>query len=273
MWIEDGEIQVTSTLGQGSVFWFEIDLPARESLLGCQLTSSPSRLVGFRGQAPPILIMDERPDNRAIVVNFLSPLGFEIVEAATREEGLAQAKQSQPGLILLDLVKPGLDGEETIRLLRQESNLSQVAIIAIVDQTWTQEQPLSSPEGCDAFLPKPIDFKKLLEMIEVHLGVEWIYESISPTHLSSQETVDQDSEENDSLSPKVVIVAPPTEELTLLMELAKQGNIARILERVSQIKQLGSQYEPFAQRLAQLAESFQEKKLRQFIEKYFEERS
>ncbi|MGK7936042.1 MAG: ATP-binding protein [Xenococcaceae cyanobacterium] len=263
-----GEIQVESTLGQGSVFWFEVKLPEIKWEHRLKPTDSKSRIIGFRGQAQPILIVDDKTHNRDILVKLLSPLGFEVIEATNGEEGLAKAKQDQPGLILLDLVMPVLDGFETSRRIRQEPNFQEVPIIAISASILPQEQLLSYQAGCNAFLSKPIDFKRLLEMIEVHLEVEWIYEPIRPTTLPHQETVNQNSEEDDSLSP---LVAPPDEELALLLELAKQGNIARILERVALLEQLGSNYLPFAQRLRQLAESFQEIKLRQFIEGQIQE--
>ena len=78
---------------------------------------------------------------------------------------------------------------------------------------------------------------------------------------SNSPKVNQNSEEDSDRAP---LVAPPDEKLSLLLELAKRGNIAGILERATTIEQLGSQYLPFAQKLHQLAESFQEKKLRQF---------
>ena len=107
-------------------------------------------------------------------------------------------------------------------------------------------------------------------MIQSHLGIEWTYDSISPTTFPHSEVVNQVSGEESASSP---IIAPPTEELALLLELAKQGNIGRILERAVLIEQLGSQYLPFAQKLRQLAESFQEKQLRQFIEEQIREGS
>ena len=260
-----GEIHVKSILGQGSTFWFEIDLPARESDHRVKPTDSKPRIIGFRGQARPILIVDDKIDNRAVLVNFLSPLGFEAVEAANGEEGLAQARQSQPGFILMDLVMPVLDGFETSRRIRQDPNLSQIPIIAISASVLPEEQTLAEQAGCNAFLPKPIDFERLLDMIQVHLELEWIYESVNPTTLPRQEVDNQDSGEDSASSP---LVAPPDEEMKLLLELSKQGNITRILKRADKLEQLGSPYLPFAQRLRQLAESFQEKKLRQFVEKY-----
>ena len=82
-----------------------------------------------------------------------------------------------------------------------------------------------------------------------------------------------DNQGNGENSVNLPIIAPPSEELTVLLKLAKQGNIGRILERAVIIEQLGSQYLPFAQKLRQLAESFQEKQLRQFIEEQIREDS
>ena len=258
-----GEIKVKSVIGQGSVFWFEVDLPAIESSPVIKQTDSKPRIIGFRGQAPSILVVDDKAYNRAILVKFLSPLGFEVLEAANGEEGLAKAKQYQPGLIIMDLAMPVLDGFETSKRLRQEPNLKKLAIVATSASTFPQEKILSYQAGCDAFLPKPVNFKQLLEIIEVHLKLEWIYEESSSQTFLTKEEVDRDSAEDCFGSS---VVTPPDEELTILLELAKQGNIARILERAELIEQLDSQYLPFTRKLRQLGESFQEKKLRQFIE-------
>ena len=265
-----GEIKVKSIFGQGSVFWFDIDLPEIESSQRIKPTDCPPRIIGFRGQARPILIVDDKIQERTALVKLLSPLGFEVVEATNGEEGLAKAKQSQPGLILLNLVMPGLDGWETIRGLRQESNFSQVAIIATSASIFPRIKSLSYQTGCDAFLPKPVNCERLFEIIKVHLELEWIYEQISPTTLPPQETVEQDLEEEYPSLPNSSLVIPPKEELTLLLDLAKQGNIARILEQVDRLEQLGCQYLPFAGRLRQLGESFQERKIREFIEELIE---
>ena len=256
-----GEIKVESTLGQGSVFWFEISLPTIKSDHQVRSANSKPRIIGFRGQARPILILDSQTNDRAVLVKFLSALGFEVVEAANSEEAVAKARRYQPGLIIMDLVMPVLEDVEPVISLRQEPNLQDVAIIASSARTLPQDRLSSSQADCDAFLPKPINFERLLEIIKVHLKVEWIYKQDFPT----KSTAKQDSEEDYSGSSLVI---PPDEELTTLLELAKQGNIARILERAAKIEQLGSQYLPFAKKLRQLAESFQEKKLRQFIEEH-----
>ena len=265
-----GEIKVHSELGKGSVFWFEINLPEIESEHRLKPTHFLPRIIGFRGQARSILIVDDKTHHRTVLVKLLSPLGFKVVEATNGEEGLAKAKQYQPGLILLDLVMPGLDGFETIRCFRQEPNFTEVAIIATSASIFPRIKSLSYQAGCDAFLPKPVNFERLLEMIEVHLEVEWIYEQISPTTLPHQETVNQDLEKKYPSLPSSSLVIPPKGELTLLLDLAKRGNIALILERAALLEELNSQYLPFAEVLRQLGESFQERKIREFIEESIE---
>ncbi len=170
----------------------------------------------------------------------------------------------------MDLVMPVLDGFETIRRIRQDPNLREVVIIATSASILHHEQVLSYQAGCNAFLTKPIDLEHLLKLIETHLQVQWIYEQINPTTLIHQETVNQDLEEEHPGLPSSSLVIPPPDELTPLLELAKQGNIARILDQVDKLEQLDARYLPFARRLRQLGESFQERKIREFIEESIE---
>ena len=257
-----GEIRVSSEPGKGSVFYFDLDLPEvvsdRETII-----ISERRVIGFKGKKNKILVADDQPNNRAFLVKLLRPLGFEVREATNGEDCLQQARQDCPHLILLDLVMPVLDGFETSRRLRKEPNFNNTAIVATSASAFPEDRLLSYQAGCNSFLPKPVCFEQLLKMLEVHLELEWIYEPSSPKTLFTKEAVNQDPEEDYSSSS---VVTPPDEELDLLLELAKQGNIARILERAALLEELNSQYLPFAQVLRQLGESFQERKIREFIE-------
>ena len=261
-----GEIRVSSEPGKGSVFYFDLDLPEvvsdRETII-----ISERRVIGFKGKKNKILVADDQPNNRAFLVKLLRPLGFEVREATNGEDCLQQARQDCPHLILLDLVMPVLDGFETSRRLRKEPNFNNTAIVATSASAFPEDRLLSYQAGCNSFLPKPVCFEQLLKMLEVHLELEWIYEQSNPPTIVTEEQVEGDLAENYSSSS---VVTPPDEELDLLLELAKQGNIARILERAALLKQLDSQYLPFAEILRQLGESFQERKIREFIEESIE---
>ena len=287
-------IRVSSELGKGSVFYFDLDLP--EVVFNHEnIESSERRVVGFKGQKYKILVVDDQPNHRAFLVKLLRPLGFEVIEATNGEDCLQQAQQNCPELILLDLVMPVLDGFETCRRLRQDPSLQEIVIIATSASAFNEAPLLSSQAGWNNFLSKPINLEQLLEMLKIHLELEWIYDScfhrsvpissVSESDLTEQSVfhplenryeqdcppisliVEPDIDE-DSTSPS--LVTPPEEELQLLWELAKQGNIARILERASLLEQLDAQYLPFVEVLRQLAESFQERKIRKFIEESLE---
>ena len=257
-----GEIRVSSEPGRGSVFCFDLDLPEVVNEPET-IKISERRVVGFRGKKNKILVADDQPNNRTFLVKLLVPLGFEVREAINGEDCLQQAKRYHPHLILLDLVMPVLDGFETSRRLRRESNLREIVIVATSASAFSEDQLLSYQAGCNDFLPKPVCFEQLLGILEVHLELEWIYEPSSSKTSLTKELLNQNSTEDFSSSS---LVAPPDEELNLLLELAKQGNIARILKKAALLEELDSQYLPFAQVLRQLGESFQERKIREFIE-------
>ena len=113
-----GEISVTSEPGKGSRFWFEIEmLVVGESPQG--LKGEKPVIVGFEGVQKKILVVDDIASNRDVLVEMLSPLGFELDQASSGEEGLVVAGNFQPDLILTDLVMPGMDGMEMMGRIRQ----------------------------------------------------------------------------------------------------------------------------------------------------------
>ena len=261
-----GKIRVSSEPGTGSVFYFELELP-KVIQNHENIKISERRVIGFKGKKHKILVADDQPNNRSFLIKVLRPLGFEVREATNGEDCLQQARQNCPDLILIDLVMPVLDGFETSRRIRKDPNFKEIVIIATSASSFTEDRFLSYQAGCNSFLPKPICFEKLLEILEVHLELEWIYEQDSPQIPLIEETVGGNIDEDSASSS---VVTPPDEELNLLLELAKQGNIARILERTVLLEELNAQYLPFAKILRQLAESFQERKIREFIEESIE---
>ena len=84
----------------------------------------------MKGESPKILAVDDNWENRSVLVDLLSPLGFEIVEASNGREGLAKAQEFQPDAIITDLIMPEMDGFELIRRIRQSPLLKDTVIIA-----------------------------------------------------------------------------------------------------------------------------------------------
>jgi hypothetical protein len=104
-----GEIHVESRVGEGSLFWFE--LAAALALPDPPVTALPARdVTGYDGPRRKVLVIDDVPVNRAVVITLLERLGFDTVEAATGREGLEQAQHERPSLVVTDIVMPDMDG-------------------------------------------------------------------------------------------------------------------------------------------------------------------
>ena len=167
-----GELHVESSLGQGSVFWLDLDLPA-VSEQSAVIKSQPESLIQFK-EKYRVLVVDDKWANRSVLVDLLSPLGFDVVEATDGQDCLDQALAIKPDVILLDMVMPGIDGFEVLKRLRQSSTLNQVFVLAMSGSAFDCDQHKCIAAGCDGFISKPIQVEKLLEQLRKHLGLEWV---------------------------------------------------------------------------------------------------
>jgi len=274
--IMGSEIQVKSILGKGSTFWLDLELP--EVLGWTQVDNVASRnIIGFIGYKRKILVADDRWENRSVLVNLLKPLGFEILEATDGWDALQKAQEFKPDLIFMDLVMPRMNGFEATNRLRQDTQFKDVAIVATSASVFECDRGSSNEVGCNDFLCKPIQLQELLELLQLYLDLEWVYENTevvgnphdSPVQklgVSRKEQVTTDSEQ--LLNPQ--FIAPPPDELATLFDLAMRGNMRGLIERAARLEQLDAQFLPFTRELSQLAKTFQERRIREFI-KYFME--
>ncbi len=117
----DSNIEVKSILGEGSIFWFDLNLPIGSKSKNEVTIDHKGKIIGYTGQHRKILIVDDLLVNRSILLGILNPLGFDCLEATNGEEGLIKTQEFQPHLIITDLVMPILDGFDFTRRLRQLS--------------------------------------------------------------------------------------------------------------------------------------------------------
>ncbi|MCL1475185.1 hybrid sensor histidine kinase/response regulator [Argonema antarcticum] len=258
-----GELKAESTLGKGSIFWFELDLLELEEW-GEHQKKSEKIVRGYAGYNRKIMVVDDKWENRSVLVNLLAPIGFAIIEAIDGQDCLDKATSFKPDCILIDLVMPMMDGFEATRRIRKLPELKDIIVIATSASVLSTEQQGSLDAGCNDFLPKPIRAGELLESLSHHLGLEWIYEESEVTSTDfSVQTTDCQIQEGE-------IIPPPGEELTILFDLAMSGDMGGILERADQLQQLAPQYVPFANRLSQLAKDFEEEKILELVQQYKE---
>ncbi|MBD2043332.1 response regulator [Microcoleus sp. FACHB-672] len=183
----DSSIQVQSELGKGSVFWIDLDLPALTNWTETAKVAEEGKIISFAGKKRKILVVDDKWENRSVIVNLLEPIGFEVAEASNGEEGLEKALQFQPDLIITDLVMPVLDGFEMMRRLRVSPQLKDLVVIVSSASVFAKDQHKSLEAGGNDFIPKPIQAEQLLQKLQKYLQIEWIYETFQKQPAQQQE--------------------------------------------------------------------------------------
>jgi CHASE2 domain-containing sensor protein/CheY-like chemotaxis protein len=171
------QIQVQSEFGQGSTFWLDLVLPIPivKSAQGDRSVPEP-KVAGYLGDPLTILVVDDEPQNRSMITQILEYIGFTIIEATNGQEGLEKALETQPNLILVDLLMPILNGFEMVAQLRQQEKLPRIPIVAWSASVLESDRQKSFQAGCDDFLDKPFQLKCLLAKLESHLQLQWIYQ-------------------------------------------------------------------------------------------------
>jgi two-component system cell cycle response regulator DivK len=116
-----------------------------------------------------ILVIEDEEDNRRIVRDLLTSVGYEIIEAMTGEEGIEAAATQLPGLILMDIQLPGLDGYEATRRIKANPALRHIPIIAVTSYALSGDDVKAFAAGCDAYISKPFSPRVLLAKVREYL--------------------------------------------------------------------------------------------------------
>jgi len=261
VYLMGGELQVKSILGQGSTFWFEIDFPVPEKWSAARSRPQHKNIIGYRGGKKTILVVDDALENRSVIRNLLEPVGFNILEAENGELGIETAIATAPDAIITDLVMPVLDGFEMTRRLRDDDRFQDTVIIASSASVFNFDRQESHKAGCNDFLPKPVQAALLFDRLQHYLNLEWNYEEdTAPTSSPKLQSV--------TMPTHATIVAPDRPYLDELYDLAKKGLVDDLLDRAQSLSESDPQYEAFCQRLQELGNSFQVKKIKQFLDRY-----
>jgi two-component system, cell cycle response regulator DivK len=116
-----------------------------------------------------ILVVEDQEDNRRILRDLLTSVGYEIVEAVTGEDGVRLAEMDAPDLILMDIQLPGLDGYEATRRIKANPALAHIPIIAVTSYALSGDDAKAREAGCDAYVSKPFSPRALLAKIREFL--------------------------------------------------------------------------------------------------------
>ena len=277
-----GKLQVESKVNQGSTFAFAVEL-IEVTNLNTSLSIDSLTVIGYLGDRRKVLIVDDKIENRMVLRDLLTPLGFIVAEAINGYDCINQAQIFEPDLILLDMVMPELDGHETTKHLRQLPMFQKTAIVMVSASAFNQDRELSLEVGCNAFITKPVHPDALFHNVRSLLNLEWKYEDLDITDISANNSINSVSSSGtisatrrfDGNRPPDAIaqplIFPANSILEKLIQLARMGDILAIQEEVMLLQETEPIFRPFASQVLDYALNFQIKRIREFLESQHQE--
>ena len=116
-----------------------------------------------------ILVVEDQADNRQILHDLLSSVGYEVIHAENGEKALAAATTERPDLILMDIQLPLLDGYEVTRRIKANPELRTIPVIAVTSYALSDDEGKARAAGCDAYVSKPYSTRALLAKIREYV--------------------------------------------------------------------------------------------------------
>ena len=117
-----------------------------------------------------ILLVEDTEDNRQIIRDLLTSVGYELIEAVDGEEGVALAAEHKPDLILMDIQLPTLDGYEATRRIKADPATAHIPVIAVTSYALSGDEAKTRAAGCDGYVAKPFSPKQLLAKVREFTG-------------------------------------------------------------------------------------------------------
>jgi two-component system cell cycle response regulator DivK len=116
-----------------------------------------------------ILLVEDNEDNRDMLIRRLQRRGFDIVIAVDGAEGVAQATNEIPDLILMDMGLPVMDGWTATGRIKSAPQTRHIPIIGLSANAMAGDREKGLAAGCDDYDTKPVEFSRLLEKIQALL--------------------------------------------------------------------------------------------------------
>ncbi|MEH2118425.1 hybrid sensor histidine kinase/response regulator [Nostoc sp.] len=246
-----GDITVRSTLNQGTIFTFNIQIsPAKE--VQDQTRQPYRRVIGLEPDQPKyrILVVEDKWENRQLLVKMLASLGFEVREAEDGQQGVALWETWEPHLIWMDMRMPMMDGYEATRQIKSHLKGQATVIIALTASAFDEEKSVVLSSGCDDFVRKPFQESVIWEKMAEYLGVRYVFEESN--YLLAVGNQPSNQANSYLLTAQSLTVMPP-DWVAQLHQAAVRTDEKLIFKLLEQIPELNS---PLAMALADLVNNF-----------------
>ena len=167
-----GVIGVESTVGAGSVFWFDMVATAEPQLtVGSSKPLAPALSPARSGpRLRNVLYVEDNPANLKLVQQLVARRAdLRVLSAGDGRAGIELARAYVPEVILMDINLPGISGIETLRLLREDPLTADITVVAISANAMPRDIEKGMEAGFFSYLTKPIKVKEFLEVLDAAL--------------------------------------------------------------------------------------------------------
>ncbi len=226
-----GDLAVTTQVGQGTTFRFDLPLVIAATVEGSP-QQPQQRAIGLAPNQPHyrLLVVEDCPDNRQLLVKLLESMGFEVRQATNGQEAIALWQSFSPHLIWMDLRMPVMDGYEATKQIKSQLKLRSqtTVIIALTASAFEQEHATALSAGCDDFIRKPFREEEIFEKMSHYLGVRYRYEPLAlPTK--------SEATQSDMTTALLLLERMPTGWRSQLHQAATQVDAELIVQLIDQI--------------------------------------
>jgi two-component system, cell cycle response regulator DivK len=117
-----------------------------------------------------ILCIEDNNTNMILISRIVDAEGHELIRAEDGRRALQILSDSTPDIILLDINIPGISGLELARQIREDTRLAEIPILAVTANVLVGDREKCLEAGCDDYLPKPLDIRRLRQLMRLYLG-------------------------------------------------------------------------------------------------------
>lgn len=249
-----GDITVSSTPDLGSKFAFDIQIRLVDPT-DVKMLKPQKKVIGLAPNQPEyrILVVDDRADNRLVLVRLLSSIGLLVREAENGQEAVAVWEDWQPQLIWMDMRMPVMDGYEATKQIKAHPLGKTTVIIALTASAFENERKSILAAGCDDFMAKPFEANILFAKMEDFLGIRYVYEERVDTNDTKLENESEISGVSSNQSVASQLGQMPLEWVEKIYTAAQECCDDKIIQL---IEEMPKELAPASQNLTTLAQNF-----------------
>jgi PAS domain S-box-containing protein len=248
-----GDIKVKSEIGKGSIFHLELNYKESEKNFLKETTEGKQVLGLEKGQKKiRILIVDDEPANRELLIEILTKTGFIVDEASNGIESIEKYKLNKPDIIFLDMGMPLMDGYEVVKKIKSLKG-HQIPIIAVTASAFIENKTEILKIGVDGYIRKPYKIHEIFDTLKSFLGVRFSCKEENKKKIENTEKVDPESFD---------II--PDDLVKNIVDTAKKLDLDHLLDLIDETEKISP---ASANYLRNLAKSFQYDELLKIFKK------